>query len=188
MPKTNLTDEVGQRIDSLVDLRRDIHRHPELGFAENRTAGLAAERMRRAGLEVKTGVAKTGVIGLLEGGHPGKTLLIRADMDALPLPEERDTPYRSEVENVMHACGHDGHVAMAVVAAEVLAGMRDELHGSVKFCFQPAEEGPGGAQPMIEQGVLRDPTVDAAIGIHLWNALDVGQVGVGNGVATCAAR
>ena len=164
-----------------VDIRRDLHRHPELGFKETRTAGIVAAKLRELGLEVQTGVAKTGVVGLLRGEHDGKTLLVRADMDALPLPEEKDTPYRSQAGSVMHACGHDGHVAMALVAAEVLAGMRDRLHGNVKFCFQPAEEGPGGAEPMIAAGVLKDPHVDAAIGIHLWNDLDVGKLGVGTG-------
>jgi len=176
-----VTDEVRARTEQMVATRRDLHRHPELGFHEVRTAGLVSERLLAAGLEVETGVAQTGVVGLLRGEHPGKTLLVRADMDALPLPEERDTAYRSTVPDVMHACGHDGHVAMAITAAEVLAGMRDRLHGNVKFCFQPAEEGPGGAEPMIEAGVLREPHVDAAIGIHIWNSLDVGTVGIGTG-------
>jgi amidohydrolase len=170
-----------------VEVRRDLHRHPELGFRETRTAALVADRLASYGLEVKSGVATTGVVGLLRGAHAGKTLLVRADMDALPLPEENATPYRSTVESVMHACGHDGHVAMALLAAHVLAGMRDQLRGNVKFVFQPAEEGPGGAEPMIREGVLRDPPVDAAIGIHLWNDLDAGILGVGSGPIMAAA-
>jgi amidohydrolase len=136
---------------------------------------------------VKTGVAGTGVVGLLRGAAPGKTVLLRADMDALPLPEENDVAYRSTVTGAMHACGHDGHVAMLLGAARVLAGERDRLRGNVKLCFQPAEEGPGGAEPMIREGVLREPEVDAAFGLHLWNSLDAGQLGVGAGPKMAAA-
>lgn len=180
-PDFCLVPETAARVERLVALRRDIHRHPELGFAEHRTAAMVAEGLRACGYEVRAGVAGTGVVGLLRGARPGKTLLLRADMDALPMPEETDAPYRSTVDGVMHACGHDGHVAMALVAAEVLAGRRADLAGNVKLCFQPAEEGPGGAEPMIAEGVLRDPPVDAALGIHLWNDLDVGRLGIGTG-------
>ncbi|MFN7971143.1 MAG: amidohydrolase [Acidobacteriota bacterium] len=180
-PDFQLLFETRHLVSEIVETRRDLHRHPELGFCENRTAGIVAERLRGLGLEVRTGVAKTGVVGLLRGARPGKTLLVRADMDALPLPEERETPYRSQVESVMHACGHDGHVAIALAAAKVLAARRSEIAGNVKLCFQPAEEGPGGAEPMIAEGVLRDPPVDAAIGLHIWNDLDIGQLGIGVG-------
>jgi amidohydrolase len=183
----DLSAEVRALGEWTVATRRDLHRHPELGFRESRTATLVADVLRQAGLEVRTGVAITGVVGLLRGAHPGRTLLVRADMDALPLPEEGDAPYRSEVAGVMHACGHDGHVAMALGAALVLAGMRQRLHGNVKFCFQPAEEGPGGAERMIAEGVLSEPAVDAAVGIHLWNWLDCGQVGIGRGPVMAAA-
>lgn len=180
----HVTGEIKDLTDEMVKTRRDLHQHPELGFEETRTAGIIAERLEAYGYEVKTGVAKTGVVGLLEGtgsAGSGKTLLIRADMDALPLPEERETVYRSRVEKAMHACGHDGHVAMALGAARALATMRDQLSGNIKFCFQPAEEGPGGAEPMIAEGVLRDPKVDAAIGLHIWNELEVGKMGIGVG-------
>lgn len=180
-PESNLTDEVADLRPFIVAMRRDFHRHPELGFEEHRTAGIVAEKLREAGLEVTTGVANTGVVGLLRGVRPGKTLLVRADMDALPLPEENVVEYRSTAPLAMHACGHDGHVAMALGAARALATLRDRLAGNVKFVFQPAEEGPGGAEPMIREGVLRDPPVDAAIGIHLWNELDVGKIGIGTG-------
>jgi amidohydrolase len=186
-PEFTLSPEIQGLAADMVAVRRDLHRHPELGFRETRTAGIVAERLRALGLEVQTGVARTGVVGLLRGARPGRTLLVRADMDALPLPEEKESPYRSEVESVMHACGHDGHVAMALAAAAALAAMRDRLSGNVKFCFQPAEEGPGGAKPMIEAGVLRDPPVDAAVGIHLWNDLEVGTLGVGAGPMMAAA-
>lgn len=171
----------------LVKTRRELHRHPELGFQEVKTAKLIATRLKELGIPFKTGIAKTGVLATLKGDKAGPTVLYRADMDALPLPEANDVPYRSEVPDRMHACGHDAHVAIALGVAEVLATHRKAIPGTVKICFQPAEEGPGGAQPMIEAGVLQDPKVDYALGLHVWNELPKGTVGVLDGPAMAAA-
>jgi len=162
----------------LVATRRDLHQHPELGFEETRTSTLVAERLRSLGFEVKSGVGKTGVVAVRAGGasdHP-RCVLLRADMDALPVEETNDVPYRSKHPGKMHACGHDGHVAIGLEVARRLGGLR--LGGTVKLAFQPAEEVSHGAQAMIADGVLDAPTVDAAFGIHLWNDLPVGTVGV----------
>jgi amidohydrolase len=167
--------------EELAALRREFHRIPEVGFQEFKTAALVESKLRRLGLEPTTGVAGTGVVALIEGERPGKTLLLRADIDGLPLEERTELPFRSEHPNAMHACGHDSHIAMLLGAAKVLLSRRSELAGNVKLVFQPAEEGPGGAEPMIQAGVLKDPTVDAAIGCHIWNNLPVGQVGVREG-------
>src|SRR5579884_3312652 len=138
--------------------RRELHAHPELGFQEHRTARFVAERLRGLGIPVKTGIAETGVVGTLRGGKPGKTVLLRADMDALPIDEENDVPYRSMVPGVMHACGHDGHTAILLGAARVLAARQGQLAGTLKLVFQPCEEiPPGGAVRMIAEGVLDDP-------------------------------
>ncbi|MFQ5693805.1 MAG: M20 family metallopeptidase, partial [Nitrospinota bacterium] len=179
--RPELSPEVVRVEEQAVEIRRDLHAHPELGFQEERTAGIVADRLRDLGLEVTTGVAKTGVVGLLRGGRPRKTVMVRADMDALPIQEENEVSYRSQSEGVMHACGHDGHTAMALMAARILQERKEELRGNVKFVFQPAEEGPGGAEPMIQDGALRDPDVDVAVGVHLWNDLVLGQVGVQSG-------
>jgi len=165
----------------VVAWRRDIHEHPELSNRETRTADLVAQHLRSLGLEVRTGVAHTGVIGVLRGGRPGPVVALRADMDALPVTEEVDVPFASRVRTtyngqdvgVMHACGHDTHVAMLMGVAEVLAGMRSELPGTVKFIFQPAEEGApagerGGAALMIEEGALDDPKPSAIFGLHVF--------------------
>jgi amidohydrolase len=173
------TDAIAAR---LVETRRDIHRHPELGNREERTGRLVAERLRAAGLEVRYPVAKTGVVGILKGGRPGGTVAVRADMDALPVEEKRESPYRSENAGVMHACGHDGHTAIVLGAAEVLASLRTRLPGTVVFLFQPAEEGPpegeeGGALLMLREGVFDDPKVQAVYGLHMDPLLDVGTVG-----------
>jgi len=159
---------------SLVATRRDIHQHPELGFEETRTAALVAERLRKLDYHVTPGVGKTGVVGLKK--KDGRCVLLRADMDALPVEEANAVPYRSKAPGKMHACGHDGHVAIGLEVARRLAPL--ELGGSVKFAFQPAEEASNGAQAMIGDGVLEEPRVDAAFGIHLWNDLAVGTVGV----------
>ena len=166
--------------DSVVAWRRDIHQHPELGNRETRTARLVADRLRRLGLEVRTGVANTGVIAVLRGAKPGPVIALRADMDALPVTEPEGLPFASKVRTlyngrdvgVMHACGHDTHVAMLLGVATVLAGLRRDLPGTVKFLFQPAEEGPpageqGGAQLMIKEGALDDPKPDAIFGLHV---------------------
>jgi amidohydrolase len=162
---------------SLVERRRDFHRYPEIAHQEHRTAGVVAEQLQRLRLdEVRTGVGKTGVVGVLRGGKPGKTVLLRADIDALPLTEaDRGQPYRSQSEGAHHACGHDGHTAILLSVAEVLAARRDDLKGTVSFVFQPAEERVGGAAGMIEDGAL-DPRPDACFGLHLWNDVPVGYV------------
>jgi amidohydrolase len=162
--------------DTLIATRRDIHQHPELGFEETRTAALAAERLRALGYDVKTGVGKTGVVAVSNGRSGGRCVLLRADMDALPVEEANEVSYRSRHSGKMHACGHDGHVAIGLEVARRLA--RLELNGTVKFAFQPAEEASNGAQAMIADGVLAAPPVDAAFGIHLWNDLPVGTVGI----------
>lgn len=169
------------------EVRRDLHRHPELGFQEVRTAGVVAKTLRDLGLTVTTGVAKTGVVGLLEGARPGPTMLVRVDMDALPVQEETGAEYASQVPGVMHACGHDGHVAMGLTVARLLAGRRASLAGRVKFVFQPAEEGLGGAEGMVAEGVLEDPRPDVVLGMHLWNERPLGWFGVTDGPAMAAA-
>ena len=168
-------------LPKVVTWRRDIHQHPELGNREVRTAKLVADHLRSLGLEVRTGVAHTGVVGVLRGGKPGPVVALRADMDALPVTEMVDLPFASKVKTtyngqevgVMHACGHDNHVAILMGVAEVLAGIRAKLPGTVKFIFQPAEEGPpageeGGAALMIKEGVMADPAPQAIFGLHVW--------------------
>jgi amidohydrolase len=156
--------------DELVATRRDLHMHPEMGFEEVRTAGIVADRLNSLGYEVVAGVGKTGVVGLLQGGQPGeRTVLLRFDMDALPIDEVNDVPYRSQTPGVMHACGHDAHVAIGLGVANVLAKHRAHLPGTIKLMFQPAEEGLGGALAMIADGVLDriGPPVDRALGLHV---------------------
>jgi amidohydrolase len=166
-----------EETELLVHTRRDLHRHPEIGFQEFRTAGIVAERLRAAGYEVRTGIAETGVVGTLHGGAgDGPTLLLRADMDALPVTEETTHDFRSTVQGRMHACGHDAHVAIGLAVAERLARSRGAWAGTIKYMFQPAEEGLGGAVGMIEAGVLEG--VDAAMGLHVWLGLESGVVGV----------
>lgn len=159
-------------------LRRDFHRNPELGFQEVRTAGIVARELQQLGLEVITGVAKTGVVALLEGSQPGPTLLVRFDMDALPVLEDTGQEYASTRPGVMHACGHDGHVAVGLTVARMLARLQPELHGRVKLVFQPAEEGLGGAEGMIAAGVLENPRPDHTLALHIWNDRPVGWIGI----------
>ncbi len=162
--------------EQVVQWRREIHRQPEVGFEEHKTSALVERELRNANIATQR-VAKTGVVGLIEGGKPGKTLALRADMDALPLTERSGEPFSSLVPGVMHACGHDAHTAMLLGAAVSLAPQREEITGNIKFLFQPAEEGPGGAKPMIESGVLESPKVDAAVMIHVLPLLPAGVVG-----------
>ena len=175
------TAPTAAEIEELIATRRDLHQHPELKYEETRTAGVVADRLRRLDLEPTTGVGRTGVVALLEGQAPGKCVLLRADMDALPLQEQNDVPYRSTSPGVMHACGHDGHTAIALTSAAILKRLPPPARGTIKLMFQPAEEGGNGAMAMIEDGVLEAPAVDAAFGLHLWNHLDVGKVAVVDG-------
>ena len=173
--------EVKRTLDATVATRRDLHRHPELSHQEQRTADMAASRSEALGFQVRAGLGGTGVIADLEGSGDGPMLMLRADMDALPV-EERDDEraVRSEVDGVMHACGHDGHVAMALGAATALVALRDAWRGSLRLCFQPAEEVAEGAVPMIDDGAADG--VDRVLGIHLWAPLQVGRVAVTSGV------
>ncbi len=177
-----LKSDIDELVPDMVALRRDLHEHPELAFEEVRTSGIVAQRLRALGLEVQTGVARTGVVGLLRGGAgkaDAKTIAIRADMDALPIHEQNDIDYRSTIDGKMHACGHDGHTSIALAVADILSKRRDELTGNVKFVFQPAEEMIGGAEPMIEEGAMEG--VDGIIGLHLISDYPVGRVGVRSG-------
>src|SRR5713101_2761109 len=183
-----LKAEIDELVPDMVAMRRDLHEHPELAFEEVRTSGIVAQRLRTLGLEVQTGIAKTGVVGLLRGGasKPGaKTIAIRADMDALPIYELNEIDYRSSVDGKMHACGHDGHTSIALAVASILSKRRDELKGNVKFIFQPAEENVGGAKPMVEQGAMDG--VDGVIGLHLISNNPLGRVGVRAGAVFASA-
>jgi len=174
-------------------LRRDLHMHPELGFNEVRTAGIVAKELTALDMEVTTGVAKTGVVGMLEGGKPGPVVLARFDMDALPVTEQTGAPYASTTPGKMHACGHDGHVAIGLTVAKMLHAQREQLAGSVKFVFQPAEEGTcgeeiGGNEMMIREGVLENPKPDLALALHLWNEKPFGWVHVAGGAVMAGAE
>ncbi len=190
-------EAVEQRV---IAWRRDFHQHPELGNREHRTAGIVAAHLRALGMEVREGVAYTGVVGVLKGGLPGRVVALRADMDALPVAEEVDLPFASRERaewngqscGVMHACGHDAHTAILMGVAEVLAGMRSRIAGTVKFIFQPAEETPpigenGGAKMMIEQGCLEDPHVDAIFGLHITSIQPTGRIGYRSGPLMASA-
>jgi amidohydrolase len=189
VPADTIKARAAQVQPKVVAWRRDLHQHPELGNREFRTAELVADHLRSLGLEVREGVGTTGVVGVLEGGKPGKTVALRADMDALPVAEETGLPFASKATGewegktvgLMHACGHDTHVAMLMGAAEVLAGLRAQIPGTVVFIFQPAEEGPpigepAGAAFMIEEGALENPRVDAIFGLHSFSQFDSGEL------------
>ena len=186
MSKPDFKGEATDIFDQLVTWRRDFHCHPELGFEEERTAAIIARELRQLGMEVLTGVGQTGVVGLLEGARPGPVVLLRFDMDALPIVEENETGYVSRNPGKMHACGHDGHMAVGLGVAHLMARHRQQLHGTVKFVFQPAEEGLGGAFAMIADDVLEAPRPDLALAMHLWNHIPLGKVRVEAG-ATMAA-
>lgn len=178
-----------QRVQAdIVGWRRHIHQRPELGFKEWLTADFISQQLTTWGIEHQLNVAETGIVALIKGTRPGPVLGIRADMDALPIQEANSVPYCSQHDGVMHACGHDGHVAIALGTAYYLAHHRDSFAGAVKLIFQPAEEGPGGAKPMIEAGVLTNPNVDAMIGLHLWNNLPLGTMGVRSGPLMAASE
>lgn len=173
--------------NALSTLRRALHQIPEPYFSEFKTSAHVLEQLQAIkGLEITTGIAKTGIMALLRTGRPGKTLLIRADMDALPIAEETGLSFTSAHENMMHACGHDGNMAMALVAAKILAGLKDRFSGNIKFMFQPAEEMMGGALPMIQAGILDSPAVDGAVACHLWPGLPAGTLGLKTGTFMAA--
>lgn len=187
--KQNISVAADKIEPQCIAWRRDFHQHPELGNHEFRTAKIVADYLRSLGLEVKEGVAKTGVIGILKGGAPGPCIALRADMDALPITEKTNVPFASKERStyngqevgVMHACGHDSHVAILMSVAKILSDMKNDLKGTVKFIFQPAEEGPpegeeGGAELMVKEGVMDNPKVDVVFGLHIESAIEVGQI------------
>ncbi len=170
--------EAESLFEQLVGWRRDFHQHPELGFEETRTGRIIAAHLQELGMEVQAGVGQTGVVATLEGPAPGPTVMLRFDMDALPVEEGNELPFRSRYPGRMHACGHDGHMAIGLGVATLLARHQERLAGRVKFVFQPAEEGLGGAFAMIADGVLENPRPDMALALHLWNHIPYGQVRV----------
>ena len=172
----------------LVAWRRELHQKPELGFQEQITAKFIEQKLREWDIPYQTEIAKTGIVATITSNSPGRVLAIRADMDALPIQEANEVSYRSQHDGKMHACGHDGHTAIALGTAYYLARHKDDWQGTVKIIFQPAEEGPGGAKPMIEAGVLTNPDVDAIIGLHLWNNLPLGTIGVRAGALMAAVE
>ncbi len=176
MTLPNFRAEAEGLATQLTAWRRDLHAHPELAFEEHRTAGIVAAVLGELGCEVRTGVGQTGVIGVISGGKPGPTVMLRVDMDALPIREISDAPYVSQVGGVMHACGHDGHVALGLGAATLLARHAGDLPGQVLLLFQPAEEGMGGARAVLADRALNDPAPVAAFGLHLWNTMPLGRV------------
>jgi amidohydrolase len=167
--------------DDLIAHRRDFHRHPELAFQEVRTAEIVARELHELGLEVSTGIGKTGVVGVLDGQQDGPTVMVRCDMDALPVTEANNTDYSSEMPGKMHACGHDGHTAIGLGVARMLVEQRDKIAGRIKFVFQPAEEIASGARAMIEDGVLENPSPEVCLGLHLWNDKPFGVVALTEG-------
>jgi amidohydrolase len=185
---TDFLSEALSFFEYTQSMRRDFHSHPELGFKEVRTAGIVARELASLGLEINTGVGGTGVIALLEGAKSGPVVLVRADMDALPILEETGATYASQNPGVMHACGHDAHTAVLLTVAKILNAHRSELAGTVKFMFQPAEEGMGGAEKMIAAGVLENPKVDVVLALHVWNEKKIGWIGIGNGPVMAGAE
>ncbi|QTL96494.1 amidohydrolase [Iocasia frigidifontis] len=176
-----LKNTVNKIKDKLISIRRDIHMYPELGFEEKRTASIIEKELSSLGIEVKTGVAGTGLVGLIKGRQEKPVVGLRADMDALSITEKNKSSYVSRYKGKMHACGHDGHIAILLGVAEVLSAFKEDIPGQVKLIFQPAEEGPGGALPMIEEGVLDNPKVDIILGLHLWQDIPVGKIGIRDG-------
>jgi amidohydrolase len=186
MQQEPYSSEVLEVREKIIESRRRLHRIPEPGFKELETAALIAEELERLGLEVRDRVGETGVVGVLQGSRDGPTLMLRADMDGLPLTEQTGLDFASQHEGMMHACGHDGHMAMVLGAAQVLSRRSEALCGRIVFLFQPAEEGPGGAEAMIREGVLEDYGVSAVFGCHLWPDLPEGSVGVREGAIMAA--
>lgn len=188
MTRTDFRTEAEALRDQLVAWRRDFHKHPELALQERRSAGIIAEKLRDVGYDVETGVAGTGVVALLRGNGAGPVVMARFDMDALPILEANETDYVSQNPGVMHACGHDGHMAIGLGVATLMARRRDHLRGTLKLVFQPGEEGGDGARKMISEGVLEDPHPDVALMAHLWNEKPVGIVNVTAGAVMAAAE
>ncbi len=172
----NFQQEAHNIFDDLVRVRRDIHQYPELGFQEFRTSNIVAETLQQLGYEVQRGIAQTGVVGLLEGSQPGPTVMLRFDMDALPIQELTQGGYASKTSGIMHACGHDGHVSMGLGLAQILSSYQDQMEGTLKLVFQPAEEGLGGAFAMMADGVLEDPRPDVVFAMHLWTGVPYGKI------------
>ncbi len=201
-PSANIREAIAQLQPDLITWRRLLHQRPELGFREFQTADFICEKLDAWGIEYQRGIANTGIVAIIQSRshqnpsrqNPSRqrtqspVLAIRADMDALPIQEENEVDYRSQHDGVMHACGHDGHTAIALGTAYYLSQNRDRFQGTVKIIFQPAEEGPGGAKPMIEAGVLKNPNVDAILGLHIWNNLPLGTVGVRTGPLMAAVE
>jgi amidohydrolase len=184
----NLYKEAQDLFSFTQAIRRDIHMHPELGFEEFRTAEIVSKELNGLGIEVQTGVGKTGVVGLIQSIQPGPTVLLRFDMDALPVTEDTNAAYASKTEGVMHACGHDGHIAIGLSVAKLLVKHKAEWCGTIKLVFQPAEEGLGGAESMIEDGVLENPKPDFSLALHLWNERPIGEICVTPGPAMAGAE
>jgi amidohydrolase len=196
----NIDEQVKSVENKVIEWRRDIHQHPELSNRETRTAAIVAKHLKSLGMQVETDIVHTGVVGYLKGAKPGPTVMLRADMDALPVTEKADVPFKSTIVTkymgedvgVMHACGHDTHVAMLMGTAEVLAGVQNELHGNIMFVFQPAEEGPptgeeGGANLMLKQGIFKKYKPDVAFGLHIMSSLNTGQIGYRSGPIMASA-
>ena len=181
MTQPNFREEAELLFDDMVEMRRDFHMHPELGFEEKRTSKIVATTLQELGLEVQQGIAQTGVVGILEGSKPGPTIMLRFDMDALPIQEESKVEYASKTPGVMHACGHDGHTTMGLTLARIMAQHQEKIAGRLKFVFQPAEEGLGGAFAMIADGVLNNPKPDVAFAMHLWTPEPYGNIRVVEG-------
>jgi len=196
----NIDKEVKSVENKVIEWRRDIHKHPELSNRETRTAAMVAKHLKSLGMQVETDIAHTGVVGFLKGAKPGPTVMLRADMDALPVTEKTDVPFKSTIVTkymgedvgVMHACGHDTHVAMLMGTAEVLAAVKNELHGNIMFVFQPAEEGApegeeGGAELMLKQGIFKKHKPEVAFGLHVMSSLNSGQIGYRSGPIMASA-
>src|SRR5262245_16341124 len=186
-PNSRIAEIAARLTPELVALRNAIHQHPELAFEEHETAKAVTAYLKKLGFPVKTGIGKTGVVAVLEGARPGRTIGIRADMDALPIHEQTGLAFASRVAGKMHACGHDVHTVIALGVAATLAELRDSLRGTVKFIFQPAEETLSGAQAMIADGALEDPKPDLMLGYHNWPAVPAGKVGYSVGAVMAAA-
>ncbi|NLY36544.1 MAG: amidohydrolase, partial [Tissierellia bacterium] len=188
MKDKNLLELTRSIEKDLINMRRDFHMHPELGMEEFRTSKIIGDFLENLGIKVQRNVANTGVVGILEGEMKGRTIALRADMDALPMDDLKNVPYISTIPGKMHACGHDAHTSMLLWSAMLLSKMKDKLRGKVIFIFQPAEETVGGAEPMIREGVLKNNNVDAIFGLHMAPDIDTGKIGVRYGTANASAN